>query len=146
MVWNDSTVFASGGYPGPQTLAIAADGSGEILWEKPVKCYEQSMIVVGGYLYALSDRGVVYCFDVADGTEMWKKRFKGPVSASPVFANGMIYFTAENGQTIVIKANPRRFEEVANNQLRLLCLEGRQNLHTRRRQNGRLSRMVVLHR
>ena len=29
----------------------------------------------------------------------------------------MIYFTAENGQTKVIKANPERFEEVATNQL-----------------------------
>lgn len=117
MVWNESTVFASGGYPVPQTLAIAADGSGKILWENRIKCYEQSMIVVDGYLYALSDLGVIYCFDVADGTEKWKKRFKGSVSASPVFANGMIYFTAENGQTKVIKANPERFEEVATNQL-----------------------------
>ena len=117
MVWNESTVFASGGYPGPQTLAVAADGSGKMLWEKPLKCYEQSMIVVDGFLYGITDKGVIFCFDAADGTEKWKRRFKGPVSASPVFANGMIYFTAENGQTMVIKANPEKFEEVATNQL-----------------------------
>jgi outer membrane protein assembly factor BamB len=117
MVWNESTVFASGGYPGPQTLAIAADGSGEMLWEKPLKCYEQSMIVVDGFLYGITDKGVIFCFDAADGTEKWKQRFKGPVSASPVFANGMLYFTAENGQTMVIKANPNQFEKVATNQL-----------------------------
>ena len=117
MVWNETTVFASGGYPGPQTLAIAADGSGKMLWEKPLKCYEQSMIVVDGFLYGITDKGVIFCFDAVDGTEKWKKRFKGPVSASPVFANDMIYFTAENAQTMVIKANPNQFEEVATNQL-----------------------------
>ena len=117
MVWNESTVFASGGYPGPQTLAVAADGSGKVLWEKPLKSYEQSMIVVDDFLYGITDKGVIFCFDAGDGTEKWKRRFKGPVSASPVFANGMIYFTAENGQTMVIKANPEQFEEVATNQL-----------------------------
>lgn len=117
MVWNDSLVFASGGYPGPQTLAVAADGSGRVAWDKPVKSYEQSMIVVEGHVYTISDRGVIYCWDATTGKEMWKNRFAGPVSASPVFANGMIYFTAENGQTIVIKANPNRFEQVATNRL-----------------------------
>ena len=117
MVWNESTVFASGGYPGPQTLAVAADGSGKVLWKKSLKCYEQSMIVVDDFLYGITDKGVIFCFDTADGTKKWKRRFKGPVSASPVFANGMIYFTAENGQTMIIKANPDRFEEVATNQL-----------------------------
>lgn len=117
MVWNESTVFASGGYPAVQTLAVAADGSGQMLWEKPIKSYEQSMIVVGDFLYGISDKGVIFCFDTAQGKQKWKSRFTGPVSASPVFANGMIYFTAENGQTKVIKANPDRFEEVATNQL-----------------------------
>jgi outer membrane protein assembly factor BamB len=117
MVWNESTVFASGGYPAKQTLAVAADGSGKMLWEKPLKSYEQSMIVIGDFLYGISNQGVIFCFDVVRGTQRWKQRFKAPVSASPVFANGMIYFTVEDGQTKVIKANPERFEEVATNQL-----------------------------
>ena len=117
MVWTDDIVFASGGYPAQQTLAVAADGSNKVLWEKPLKSYEQSMIVVEGYLYLITNKGVIYCIRPTDGTTMWKQRFKGPVSASPVYSGGMIYFTAENGQTLVIKPNPEKLEQVASNQL-----------------------------
>ena len=47
MVWDDELVFASGGYPAQQTLAIKADGSGEMVWENPIKVYEQSMLAAG---------------------------------------------------------------------------------------------------
>ncbi len=120
MVWDDDLVFASGGYPAQQTLAIKADGSGEMVWENPIKVYEQSMLLVDGHIYAHSDNGAIYCWRANDGQEMWKQRFasrKSPVSASPVFANGNVYFTAENGQTLVVKANPEKFEEVTRNKL-----------------------------
>lgn len=116
MVWDQERVYASGGYPAQQTLAVTHDGSKQ-LWEAPIKTYEQSMIVVGDHLYSLSDRGVVYCFDGATGEVAWKSRFKSPVSASPIYANGNLYFTAENGQTLVVKADPTKFQPVAKNKL-----------------------------
>ena len=120
MTWNDDIVFASGGYPAQQTIAVKADGSGEVVWQNPNKSYEQSMLVLDGYVYTHSDNGGIYCWRARDGQEMWKQRFgaKNPAqSASPVFANGNIYFTAENGQTLVVKSNPEKFESVATNQL-----------------------------
>ena len=75
MVWNEDLVFASGGYPAQQTLAVKADGSGEKVWENAIKVYEQSMLYLDGYLYAHSDNGGVYCSRGADGKEMWKQRF-----------------------------------------------------------------------
>ena len=120
MVWNEDLVFASGGYPAQQTLAVKADGSGEKVWDNAIKVYEQSMLYLDGYLYAHSDNGGVFCWRADDGKEMWKQRFssgRDPQSASPVYANGNIYFTAENGQTLVIKATPDKLEEVARNQL-----------------------------
>ncbi len=116
MVWDQERVYASGGYPVRQTIAVTRDGSKKV-WEAPVKSYEQSMIVVGDHLYSMSDRGVIFCFDSATGEVAWKERFKGPVSASPIYANGNLYFTAENGKTIVIKADPSEFQVVAKNQL-----------------------------
>lgn len=116
VVWDEDRVYASGGYPVQQTIAVANDGSKQV-WDAPIKAYEQSMIVVDGHLYNLSDRGVLYCFDSATGKVAWKTRFEGPVSASPIFANGLIYFTAESGKTLVVKANPAQFEPVATNQL-----------------------------
>ena len=120
MVWDDELVFASGGYPAQQTLAIKADGSGKMVWENPIKVYEQSMLLLDGHIYAHSDNGAIYCWRAKDGEEMWKQRFssrRSPVSASPVSANGHIYLTAENGQTLVIKANHEKLEEVARNKL-----------------------------
>jgi outer membrane protein assembly factor BamB len=116
MVWDQERVYASGGYPAQQTLAVAQDGSRQ-LWDAPIKTYEQSMIVVGDHLYSLSDRGVVYCFAAATGKVAWKTRFKSPVSASPIYADGNLFFTAEGGQTLVVKADPTKFQPVAENQL-----------------------------
>ncbi len=84
MVWENDVVMASGGYPKKETIAVKADGSGTVLWRNDKKCYEQSMIVHRGHLYALTDDGIAFCWRISDGKEMWKKRLKGPVSASPV--------------------------------------------------------------
>ena len=49
---------------------------------------------------------------------MWKKRATGGrVSASPVLVGDLIYMTGEKGNTAIVKANPEKFELVANNQL-----------------------------
>jgi hypothetical protein len=117
MVWDGEIVFASGGYPKAETLAIKADGSGEVLWRNNQKCYEQSMLAHDGYLYALTDNGVMFCWRGTDGKEMWKERLKGPVSASPVLANGNLYWANELGTLYVVRANPERFEKVAENQI-----------------------------
>lgn len=117
VVFEDGIVFASGGYPKSETVAVRADGSGDVLWTNNVKCYEQSMLVHDGYLYAFSDSGVTYCWEAATGKEMWKTRMRGPVSASPVLVGDTIYASNEGGTTYVFKANPQRYEAVAQNRL-----------------------------
>ncbi len=119
MVWDESTngVFASGGYPTKETLAINADGSGEKRWSTPVKCYEQSLIVVGSHVYGQAEGGIIYCWNAADGKVAWRHRFEGPESASPVAVGDAIFFTNEKGRTLVLKANPKKLEKLAVNQL-----------------------------
>ncbi|MCP4189748.1 MAG: PQQ-binding-like beta-propeller repeat protein [Planctomycetaceae bacterium] len=117
LVWNDSTVFASGGYPDSQTLAVRADGSAQIEWTDSVKCYETSMLLVGQELYAVTDNGVVYCWDAESGDQNWKKRLGGNFSASPVFCNGEIYAANLNGETFVFRANKRLYQPTAKNLL-----------------------------
>ena len=114
--WEDDLVFASGGYPDPETAAVRADGSG-VKWTNKVKCYEQSMLAHNGYLYAFADTGVAYCWNAKTGQEMWKQRLKGPVSASPLLVGDTIFATSEAGTTWVFKADPQKFEQVAKNQL-----------------------------
>jgi len=115
-VWDGNLIFASGGYPKSETIAVRADGTGAV-WKNSQKCYEQSMLAHDGYIYALTDNGIYLCWKAADGQEMWKKRLKGPVSASPIFAGGHIYQANEGGTVYVIKPNPKEFELVAENVL-----------------------------
>lgn len=116
-VWSDGMIFASGGFPDPQTAAVAADGSGRVLWTNRVKCYEQSMLSHGGYLYALADNGVAYCWNAKTGAEQWKSRLSGPVSASPLLVGDNIFVANEKGTMFVFRASPDRFQAVAKNQL-----------------------------
>jgi outer membrane protein assembly factor BamB len=116
MVWSGDMVFASGGFPAQQTLAVNAK-DGELIWDKPVKFYEQSMLTHDGRLYGLSDRGVVYCWDTETGEQLFKQRFEAPVSASPVLAGGNIYFTSEKGNTLVLQAGVDNYKEIAKNNL-----------------------------
>jgi outer membrane protein assembly factor BamB len=117
MVWDGDIVFASGGYPKAETLAMKAGENGKVLWRNNQKCYEQSMLAHNGYLYALAGNGVMFCWRGTDGKEMWKERLTGPVSASPVLAAGNIYWANELGTLYVFKATPDRFELVAQNQI-----------------------------
>ena len=117
VLWKDGVVFASGGYPGQQTWAIDVE-TRKVLWSNPVKCYEQSMVLVDDYLYGIAEGGVVHCWDIADGHLRWRDRLtKGPESASPIYAGGHIYHANENGKVFVIKPNPEFLDLVSENQL-----------------------------
>lgn len=118
MVWNDKMAFASGSYPEPGTYGISVtNGGAKVAWENKVKCYEQSMLLVGDYLYGIADSGVAYCWRASDGKEMWKSRLSGPFSASPLLVGDRIYASNERGTTFVFKASPDSYQAIAKNQL-----------------------------
>jgi outer membrane protein assembly factor BamB len=118
MIWEGELVFASGGYPKKETICVKADGSGTVLWRNQEKCYEQSMLVSDGYVYAINDGGIAFCWKADTGREMWKSRLPGgPVSSSPILANGNVYISNERGTTFVFKGTPEQFLAVAQNQL-----------------------------
>ena len=119
MVWEGNLAFASGGYPSKQTLAINSK-NGKMIWTNRKKCYEQSMLVVDGYLYGVDESGIAHCWRTKDGEDVWQARIgqtKFSTSASPVLADGNIYFPGEDGNVFVIKANPEKFEIIATNKL-----------------------------
>lgn len=113
LVWNDEAVFASGGYPNKETIAVKADGSGKVLWKNGDKTYEQSLLYVDGHIYTLNDNGIAICWDAATGDEKWKVRLGGPVSSSPILAGGLIYATNERGMVFAFRPNPEEFEKVS---------------------------------
>lgn len=117
MVWEGDIVVASGGYPKAETIAVKADGSRQVLWRNSQKCYEQSLMMSKGFVYALTDKGVLFCWDAQDGKEKWVQRLKGPVSASPVLVQDRIYWANELGTMYVFEANPTAFRLLAENQI-----------------------------
>ena len=117
VVWDDDMVFASGGFPAPQTLGVKADGSATVAWQTPKKCYEQSLLAHQGYVYGLTDTGICYCWDAKTGDVKWQSRMKSKVSASPVLAGDHLYFITENATMFVIKPNPEEYQLVSEMEL-----------------------------
>jgi len=69
----------------------------------------------------IRDRGgVVRCVDPKTGETIWTERIGGNFSASPLGADGRVYLTSEEGETVVLEAG-RRCVVLARNTLGELC-------------------------
>ena len=100
------------------TYGVSVNEQGpKVVWQNRVKCYEQSMVVAGDYLYGFADNGIVFCWRCSDGQEMWKQRLGGPVSASPLLVGDRIYASNERGVTFVFRASPNGFQLLGKNVL-----------------------------
>jgi len=106
-------VFTAGGWGGRESIkAFKLGGRGDLketnlVWEQRKGMPKvPSMLFLGSYLFAVTDAGVATCFKAATGEIVWQERLGGTFSASPVAAEGRIYFVADNGETVVIEAGP----------------------------------------
>lgn len=121
-VYAHGLVFLSTSYMRPKVLAISPTGSGDVTgshlkWSIARGAPNTpSALVVGDELYFLSDRGIASCVDAKTGKVYWQQRIGGTYSASPVYADGKIYFQSEKGETTVVKPG-REFQELAKNNL-----------------------------
>jgi len=74
-------------------------------------------IVYGDYLYSINVSGIVGCYDAKTGERKYLQRLQhagSGFSASPVAADGRIYFASEDGEVFVVKAGPE-FELLSTN-------------------------------
>ena len=76
-----------------------------------------SPVVVGDEVYLVNDAGIATCADVKTGRTHWTHRFDGGFSASPVAAEGRVYFQNEAGVGYVIEAG-KTFKLLSQNDLR----------------------------
>jgi outer membrane protein assembly factor BamB len=120
--FSDTLVFATGGYPEKNLLAIRADGSGDVTdthvaWRSNSGvAYVPSPLYHDGLLYLVSDGGVATCFEAKSGKQLWQERLAGAFTSSPVLAGGRVYVTNESGRTHVFEAG-RTFRRAATNDL-----------------------------
>ena len=74
-------------------------------------------IVYGDYIYSINVSGIVGCYDARTGARQYLQRLEhggSGFSASPVAADGRIYFPSEDGEVFVVKAGPS-FELLSTN-------------------------------
>jgi len=68
--------------------------------------YMQTPLLVGEFLYACRDNGVLACFEAATGELVYEERLGSGLSgftASPVAADGKLYFTSEEGLVYTVQ-------------------------------------------
>lgn len=122
-VFGDGLTYVTTGRGHAALWAVRTDGEGEldeshVSWkiEGPMVPQEPSPVLVDGLLYLVSNKGTATCLDAVTGEEIWRERIGGNYMASPLYADGRLYFCTINGKTTVLKAG-RNFEELATNQL-----------------------------
>ncbi len=116
-------LYLSTGYGKPELLAVRVDGTGDITGSDHIAWREAkriparpSPILVGDELYVMADGGVASCFDAATGSLHWTERIDGNYSASPLFADGHLFFANHEGVVTVVKPG-RSLDLVSRNAL-----------------------------
>jgi len=86
--------------------------------------YMTTPIVWQDHLYCCSNSGKLSCFDATTGGLVYREGLGSssvPSSASPVAADGKIYFPGEKGDIYVVKAGPE-FKVLAVNKMHETCM------------------------
>lgn len=121
-VFANGLLFVGTGYDQAKLIAVDPTGQGDVTsthirWTLTRGApHTPSPLVVGDEVYVVSDGGIATCIDSKTGKTHWQERLGGKYSASPLFANGLIYFQAEEGEGIIIKPGTE-FTEVGRNKL-----------------------------
>ncbi len=103
-------------------LAVKPSGDGlrptsDIVWQFDRGTPDTPTPVVWGeLLFLVTDRGIARCLDALSGKLLWKERLKGSYRASPLAAEGRVYFLNMRGLCTVVSASAR-FDRLAENQL-----------------------------
>ena len=126
----EGVVLGTGGFFGA-TVAIKAGGTGDIsdkkLWavQREKKNRLSTGVITSGHVFLCNMDGIAECFELQTGKEKWTERLKptggtGEIWGSMVMAGGQLYIVNRSGDTIVMRADPEKFELVATNPLKEL--------------------------
>jgi outer membrane protein assembly factor BamB len=131
-VVGNGLVYVTGGYPPARPVyAIKPNANGDIslpkdktssetiAWSNTEGTYIPTPIFYDGILYTCNNNGVVTAYDGATGERIYRARVGGggSFSASPVAADGRLYFANEDGDIYVARAG-RTYQEIAKNEMK----------------------------
>lgn len=118
-VAKDGIVIMPTGFMKSSMIAVRYDGENEpeLVWKYDTAVPKQpSPLWIDDLLFFVDDKGIAGCLDAKTGEELWRERLDGNFQGSPLYADGRIYFTNQEGRTVVIKPG-RTFEKLADNRL-----------------------------
>jgi len=107
--FNGLTMMCTGVGKKNELLAIKVDGQGDVTgthvtWRTDMSVPRTpSPIIVGDLLYLLTDDGTLTCMDAKTGKQVWQERIRSNYCASPIYADGRIYFFSNQGKATIIK-------------------------------------------
>jgi outer membrane protein assembly factor BamB len=123
--YND-TVLVMSGYVAPKLMAIRLGREGDltggdaVVWSQTRgMSYTPSPVLYDNKYYALTDNGMLSCFNAATGEPYYQQQRlpqADSFKASPVGAGGNLYLASEGGVITVVKMG-EKFEVVATNTL-----------------------------
>jgi outer membrane protein assembly factor BamB len=93
----------------------AAGWSAKQLWHNTdLPMYMSSPVADGSYVYGLSSRnkGQLFCLDAKTGTAKWTTPGRAAGNAAVVSAGAHLVLLTNDGDLLVVKRSPERFEEV----------------------------------
>lgn len=121
-VFAHDLVYLVTSYNRPELWAVALDGRGDVTSSHVRWTTNQQVpsiptpIVVGDWMFFVSNRGVATCLDARTGEMQWRERLGGNFAASPIVAGDRVYASNESGETFVFRASPQ-FELLTVNRL-----------------------------
>jgi outer membrane protein assembly factor BamB len=97
--------------------------SDAIAWSNSEGTYIPTPIFYDGILYTFGNNGVVTAYDGATGERIYRARVGGggSFSASPIAADGRLYFANEDGDIFVASAG-RTYQELAKNEMKEIIM------------------------
>lgn len=121
-LFDGKLAFIVTGLAKSELLAVKTDGRGDItdtgiVWKLRTHIGKYaSPLLVDGLIYTAAEESFLTCIEADTGKVVWAERLGGKYAASPVFADGRLYFFTQEGATKVVKPG-RDFEVLATNQL-----------------------------
>jgi outer membrane protein assembly factor BamB len=115
-------VYLVNDYDRPELWAIRPDGEGDVTdshvaWTVTRSVPAQpSFLLIGDLLYLVNNDGLALAIVARTGAEIWRERLGGSFSASPVYADGRIYFFNRESVATVIEPG-REFKVLSVNHL-----------------------------
>ena len=108
------------GAEGDITLAENQTSSASVVWSLEGRgSYMPTPLVYRGHLYVLQNQGILDCYELETGREVYRQRLPhggSGFSGSPVAADGVLYLPGEDGDVFAVKAGPG-FELLSRNGL-----------------------------